>query len=524
MKRCLLLTLLFFLSFVANAQMIFAQPALRQTEAAAKYEEAIYLVEELNLYEKDEKNILPRLETANRAILENQAPKANDMLNQILIELHQLQREKIYDVKQHVRKDWMESYFELIQKYILLILLAFLFSNLKSFKQILLTGRRSLFAYFGLSGLILFFAILLSYFDWYRYQVTAWTFVDIQLILLVIGSLVLGLIPGLMMGTCLALFRLLLQPLFIGYWILPILAGLLGGLIAFRKIKYDKLPLWGALAGGLIGLCQGSIVFSGLSGSVAWIYLIPTILLISFLEALGVYLFFQIVSFILRKEVQKETENQLLRTHLLFLQAQINPHFLFNTLGAIAAVCRDKDLALVERLILRLSEFLEYTLRRNAETVTLREEMKYIHAYLDIEKARMQDRLTVEEKMDLSEEAWEMPVPILLIQPLVENSIKYAAAKMTSGGKIEILAKEQGEDLVIEIIDNGKSADLANIQACLKGESKKVKGFGIGIRNIHERLIYRYGSSYGLNYEKTVNGGLKVTLRIPKKGKKEAKK
>jgi two-component system sensor histidine kinase LytS len=226
-------------------------------------------------------------------------------------------------------------------------------------------------------------------------------------------------------------------------------------------------------------------------------------------------LFLAVVSAVLREELSRDTENELLRTHLLFLQAQLRPHFLFNALNTIADVCHNGKAVVAEKLILKLSEFLRHSLDRKEEMATFREEMTFMDAYLEIEKARFGESLKVEKKIDLPDSVLGMKVPLLVFQPLAENAVRHGLRKKQGGGTLSVSAIEKEGCLRVEISDSGAGKPEGFFADLISGKTNEVEGTGIGVRNIHQRLVRAYGRDSGLKYESSPSRGTRVTVCIP---------
>jgi two-component system sensor histidine kinase LytS len=196
------------------------------------------------------------------------------------------------------------------------------------------------------------------------------------------------------------------------------------------------------------------------------------------------------------------------RAELKALYAQINPHFLFNTLNTITSLVRTKpDLA--RELLLKLGAMFRYTLHKTGRNITIKEELSQVRAYLTIEQARHGDKLKIEEEVSTIVEKYL--IPSLTIQPLVENAIKHGLQPKENGGSILIRAEEMDEDIVITVADDGIGMDV-RVRCPLEEPSPEC----IGLSNVHERLRGQYGSGYGLLIASTLGSGTSVTLRIPK--------
>ncbi len=201
------------------------------------------------------------------------------------------------------------------------------------------------------------------------------------------------------------------------------------------------------------------------------------------------------VNLVKLKEANKISE-------LKALKAQIEPHFLFNSLNVIAAYCR-VDSEKARELILNLSDYFRGTLEIEGDFSTLNKEIMLIKSYVSIEQARFSNRLEVEFKID--DNLLSVKFPILILQPLVENSIKHGILKKIDGGKVTISIKDENSKAYVEIIDNGVGFENAD----------KSVSTGLGLENINNRLKLLYGEDYGLNIFSN-SEGTKVMFYIPK--------
>ncbi|MDA9345979.1 histidine kinase [Porticoccaceae bacterium] len=190
---------------------------------------------------------------------------------------------------------------------------------------------------------------------------------------------------------------------------------------------------------------------------------------------------------------------------LEMLRYQLNPHFLFNTLNAISALVKIKKTSMANSMIVQLSDFLRYSLDTDpVKRVSLEKELEALKLYLDIEKTRFGDRL--EMKFDIEPSANNVLVPSLILQPLIENAVKYAIVPTETGGVISISARLDGQHLVLEIADTGPG---------IKDVTDELQSRGIGLRNTVDRLQEFYGDSYSFKLKRAEPQGLKVYLRLP---------
>ncbi len=191
---------------------------------------------------------------------------------------------------------------------------------------------------------------------------------------------------------------------------------------------------------------------------------------------------------------------------LKMLRYQLNPHFLFNTLNAISTLILEEQIESANRMVTRLSSFLRYSLDNDPmQKITLAKELNALKLYLDIEKVRFEDRLDLQ--LDIEEEADRALIPSLLLQPLVENAIKYAIAKSEEGGTLRIAARVFAGDLLLEVSDDGPGVELVD------GEMPGATG--VGLRNTRERLQELYGQHHSFRLGRAEPRGLAIRIRIP---------
>lgn len=204
-----------------------------------------------------------------------------------------------------------------------------------------------------------------------------------------------------------------------------------------------------------------------------------------------------------RERLALDLEKQLAQAQLHALQMQLQPHFLFNTLNAITVLVRDRDNESAVRMLTGLSDLLRIVLSQSmTQTVTLREEIEFIHKYLEIEQTRFEDRLIVH--IDVSPETLPALVPNFILQPLVENAVKHGISQNTEAGMIEIFARSEGDKLLLSVRNDGPSLS-----------DNGGNGAGIGIRNTRERLEKLYGEGQQFLIQNAVPSGVTATLSIP---------
>lgn len=216
--------------------------------------------------------------------------------------------------------------------------------------------------------------------------------------------------------------------------------------------------------------------------------------------------------FRLRAELEKTLQN----VELKMLQSQMNPHFLFNTLNAISRLAYVEGAEQTQEVTYSLSRILRYNLRKIGKLVPLEEELEYIHHYLFIQKTRYRDRLRFQSYID--PELERMMIPLLTLQPLIENAIIHGFEPEGKPMVIRVKGKHTGAAVCFTIEDNGQGipADrFTEIMAIVRGESRD-HTTGIGLYNIHRRLRYEFGGDYGItDIESELGNGVKITLTLP---------
>lgn len=196
----------------------------------------------------------------------------------------------------------------------------------------------------------------------------------------------------------------------------------------------------------------------------------------------------------------QKQKNLLLRAELKLLQAQVNPHFLFNSLNTVISILRN-DAARARDLLIHLSMFLRNNLKRMSDVSTLEEELDQVRSYLEIEKARFEERLTVE--MNIDRDLLKQKLPTFTLQPLVENAIKHGISSMLEGGTVRISAYPSDGSAVIEIEDNA-------------GAFREKNGNGgLGIKIVNRRIKALFGGDFGTRLSCVPNESTRVTIRIP---------
>jgi two-component system LytT family sensor kinase len=200
----------------------------------------------------------------------------------------------------------------------------------------------------------------------------------------------------------------------------------------------------------------------------------------------------------------QEQEKLLMATRLDALASQINPHFLFNTLTSISSLIRSQP-ETARTLIVKLSGLLRRLLRSQEHFATLREELEAIDEYLDIESIRFGPKLRIEKL--IAPDTLDVIVPSMLLQPLVENSIKHGLSNKMGEGCITIRSQRDGGHAIIDVIDNGVGV--------VPDQDARARTGGIGLRNVNERLRVIYGANYQLKLDSVPGQGTCARIVIP---------
>jgi sensor histidine kinase YesM len=208
----------------------------------------------------------------------------------------------------------------------------------------------------------------------------------------------------------------------------------------------------------------------------------------------------------MREQEARAAKAMALQTEaeLRALRAQLNPHFLFNTLHSLLALVRHDPRA-AEDALERFGDLLRYTLdtQKNGEVLPLGDELDFVDNYLALESLRLGERLNLDVTID--PQVRDLLVPAFCLQPLVENAIRHAIAPRAAGGKLALRAQREGNTLLLSVTDDGPGATPAALE----------NAAGLGLRLVRERLAAHYGSGARLAIDSTPGQGFRVTIRIP---------
>jgi signal transduction histidine kinase len=198
-----------------------------------------------------------------------------------------------------------------------------------------------------------------------------------------------------------------------------------------------------------------------------------------------------------------QLQTQLAKAHLQTLKSQLQPHFLFNTMHSISALMLT-DVHAADRMMTRLSDLLRMSLEASGTQITtLNHELEFLNCYLEIEKVRFEERLTI--VLNIAPEALDARVPHLLLQPLVDNAVKHGISKLCEGGEIQISATSSNSELQLEVRDNGPGI----------GQPAGSHRTGLGLKVTRERLEALYGQEQSMELIHPPEGGAVVRICIP---------
>ncbi|HEX8495645.1 MAG TPA: histidine kinase, partial [Actinomycetales bacterium] len=208
-------------------------------------------------------------------------------------------------------------------------------------------------------------------------------------------------------------------------------------------------------------------------------------------------------------ELDRE-RTRAIEAELRALRAQISPHFVYNSLAAIASFVRT-DPERARELLLEFADFTRYSLRRGGDFTTLADELTNVERYLELERARFGDRLQV--TLLVAPEVLSVVVPFLVLQPLVENAVRHGIEGKSGTGHVVITAQDVGTQAHLAVEDDGVGSDPEVVRLVLSGEST---ADSVGLGNVDARLRQVYGDAHGLVVETAPGAGTKVSFRVPK--------
>ncbi|MDG5751983.1 sensor histidine kinase [Qipengyuania sp. XHP0211] len=227
------------------------------------------------------------------------------------------------------------------------------------------------------------------------------------------------------------------------------------------------------------------------------------------------------INFFLQVEEQADRlerlEAQATSAQLAMLRYQLNPHFLFNTLNSISTLVLLKQTETANAMLTRLSSFLRHTLvTQPGGKVTVAQEVETLKLYLDIERMRFEERLRTDFRIE--EEAAKATLPAMLLQPLVENAIKYAVSPQEEGAEIAVMAQVVGPRLRVTVSDTGPGMNAQNVEdglPAVRPSRARRDSTGVGLTNIRDRLAQAYGEEHRFEIRSPESGGFSVLIELP---------
>lgn len=218
----------------------------------------------------------------------------------------------------------------------------------------------------------------------------------------------------------------------------------------------------------------------------------------------------------LKWQIDKNTEQekQRRRTELALLQAQINPHFLYNTLDTIIWLNESGEISEAVKMVASLSNYFRFSLSRGKSVITLEEEEQHIRSYLEIQQMRYRDLMDYE--IDIPVRLKNYILPKLTLQPLVENALYHGIKNIRRKGSIRLTGREQNGCVILEVIDDGYGMSQERLEQ-LKASLTDGTNEGFGLRTVHQRIQILFGAEYGLALQSEPGKGTRISVTIPMK-------
>ncbi len=214
------------------------------------------------------------------------------------------------------------------------------------------------------------------------------------------------------------------------------------------------------------------------------------------------------------EEVYYSTQRQKI-AEMKTLQAQINPHFVYNTLDSVCCISLMRGQDDIAETLSSLASLMRYNIKNLDEMVPIAKELEMIQNYIRIQQLRYEDRLNLDVEMELDPEQWL--IPKMIIQPLVENSVTHGADMENGNGEIQIIFREKENSIEIVVHDNGLNTDVEEINRHLAGIKNISKDSGgLGIRNVNQRIQMKFGEKYRLRFERAEDGWVNAVVIVPK--------
>ena len=208
----------------------------------------------------------------------------------------------------------------------------------------------------------------------------------------------------------------------------------------------------------------------------------------------------------------KADQTALRKTELKALQAQINPHFLYNTLDSIQWMCESGNTESAVKMVGALAKLFRISISRGHELIPIRSELQHAESYLQIQSHRYKNQFSY--SFDVQEECLDYLCNKITLQPIIENAIYHGINGLVDEGEIRISCRADGDDILFTVEDNGTGMEPEQVQAILRKE--RSDHTGIGIKNVNDRLKIYFGPAYGITIDSVPDEGTRVYIRMPK--------
>lgn len=201
------------------------------------------------------------------------------------------------------------------------------------------------------------------------------------------------------------------------------------------------------------------------------------------------------------------------KTELDALQAQINPHFLYNTLDSIVWMVEGERYEGAVTMVTALARFFRISLSKGKNVISLKDELEHVSNYLTIQNIRYKNKFSY--RIQAEDDVLDLACIKLVVQPLVENAIYHGMEYMDGDGEIDIKAYSENDEAIIEVKDNGLGMTEDIVESLLEKVHASKKGSGVGLRNVNERIKLYFGPTYGLEINSEPDEGTSIKIHIP---------
>lgn len=507
-------------------------PAVSKDEVLSQYQETTSKIQKLENQGYPVSTLQTQMEQAVALAIEGDLSQSYQAMKKIESDLVREGNKQILPYSSdQMRMEWLEIYSDIFQKFAFIMIIAYFLVRQSWFRAFFvgdLVKEKTRKAVLLSLGALTVCGFLGSAIGYFRFGEADWAFLDLQVVFTVLCGFLGGIQAGVICGLIGGVLKYVLGSGRLVYILIMLLSGLCAGWFGKRLEGEAIKRRYALIAGFVSGLLHGLLIYVPLLKSLEFSVMWGIIISLAILESFSVYLFVAIALGVVQNDERKKLEKLLPEMKLKFLQAQINPHFLFNALNTIAAICSREKAEQARDLVVKLSNYFRRILKREDEFVTLEEEFQHIDSYLEIEKARYQSGLQIRKNIQVGPRGLRAELPVLIIQPIVENAIRHGVAPKPGGGFLEISAFENGKMVEILVKDNGVGIPpekLKMIQETgydsFQNQNQKAEGSGIGLKNINERLKYQFGKESQLKIESKVGEGTVIGFKFPIENEKE---